>query len=60
MRAPGTALPPLAEVYGEFNALHLRALQVNRRSSEYREILEQMELIVADVRRVFGGEGKVR
>lgn len=47
-------MPSIAQTYAEFNALHAQALAASPRSTQYQELLSQMEMIVADMSRAFG------
>lgn len=48
-----TTMPTLASVYAEFNERHAVALKTPPKSPAYLELLEEMEMIVADVRVAF-------
>lgn len=50
-----TTMPTLASVYAEFNDRHTAALRAHPKSTEYSTLLDEMEMIVADVRVAFSG-----
>jgi hypothetical protein len=49
-----TAPVKLTELYAAFNALHAEAIDCDQRTPRYAELLDQMETIVDNARRIGG------